>query len=212
MASLTPRCVFVHVPKTGGQWVHAALGECGLLTGTLGVVHASPDEIRASAAWAARPTRFAFVRSPLRWYPSMWAHRMDDQWLPIDSSDWFSARWLKAWAGFTERCRAEDFEDFVVRCTRAFPDGWLAALYREYLDGVMAVGRQEHLADDLVRILREAGEDFDETALRATPARNVRAGGGSRRRSWAWTPALLALVAECEHAVFARFGYPVELP
>ena len=211
MAWLLPRSVFIHVPKTGGQWVAAALEEAGLLAGTVGPIHASPEEIAGDPEVAARSHRFAFVRNPLTWYRSMWAHRMDEGWAPVDDPQWFTPRWIEAWAPFTDAVRAQRFDRFVRNVVAEFPDGFLSSLYEAYTDGCTQVGRYEHLAEDLVRILSEIGERFDPDRVRRTPPRNVRGDTPTRRRQAEWTPDLVALVQGAERRAFARYGY-AEVP
>lgn len=203
MAFLLDRSVFVHVPKTGGQWVVAALERAGLVRERLGPVHTSPDEIEVDPALP----RFAFVRHPLAWYRSIWAHRMDEGWSPVDDPDWFTPRWIDHWASFTSRTRARRFDRFVRRCVEAFPDGYVSDLYETYVEGCARVGRQERLAEDLVEILDAFGEPVDPDRLRAVSPVNVRGRTPPRRRAAEWTPELIALVVGAERRAIERFGY-----
>jgi hypothetical protein len=211
MALLLPNSVFVHIPKTAGQWVAQAIINAGIDAREIGVVHASPDELVQSDAGVRRRIVFSFVRHPLTWYPSMWAHRMDDGWNePIDDPQWFTPKWIEFWADFTARCRSETFAGFVRACTGAYPSGFVAMLYEAYTAGCSYVGRYERLADDLVGILRAAGEDFDAARLVATPPQNVRGGNRVRRGEASYDEDLAARVLETERNVLDRFAYTAD--
>ena len=144
-----------------------------LLVGPLGVVHTSPDEIRHEPAFRERDSCFAMVRHPLTWYQSMWAHRMDEQWTPVDDPGWFTPRWIETFAQLTN-CQSDVFEEFVTRCLDRFPDGFVSGLYDAYTDGCTFVGRHERLLEDLETALTPAGESFDARRLREVHPVNVR--------------------------------------
>jgi hypothetical protein len=207
MAFLLPRSVFIHVPKTGGQWVTAALPPAGVPLEQLGVVHTSPDEIEDEPERRRRAFVFAVVRHPLTWYQSRWAHQTDDEWEPIDALDWFTPRWIEFWAEFREHCASFDFQEFVRLCVAHYPEGLVSTLYEAYTAGCDFVGRQERLREDLLEALARAGESFDPARLHATPARNVRGGRPARRGQSLYTRELLELALEAESRAIARFGY-----
>ena len=172
MATRTRRSVFYHIPKTGGTWVKVAMKEAGLQTHAtrnitaahpfnLKRAHATPDIVRPKDV--AGKFSFCFVRRPVAWYRSYWSFRSRkgarrDEKFPADG----------VWS--------DDFDQFVNNCLDLYPSGFVSTLYQFYtgLNGerVDFIGRQEHLADDLVRSLGMAGEEFDEGALRATPKQN----------------------------------------
>ena len=207
MAYLLSNSVFVHTPKTGGQWVTSALQRAGLVVGTLGAVHADPAELHGHAAFRERAVKFTFVRHPLSWYPSMWAHRMDEVWGPIDDPDWFSAAWITRWAEFTRYCRADDFESFVMQCTERFPRGFVSMLYECYTQGCDFIGRQENLEADLLTVLERAGECFDPDLIRLTREKNVRGGRPHRRSRSRYTQRLVERVMKAEQGAVERFQY-----
>lgn len=207
MAFLLPKSVFIHVPKTGGQWVIAALENSGVPVRLLGVVHSSADELVVEPEGAGRAFSFAFVRHPLSWYQSMWAHQTDDAWESIDAAEWFTPRWLGFWAEFTAHCASFDFNEFVRKCVNHYPGGLVSTLYRSYTEGCTFVGRQERLADDLVQALECAGESFDPLKLLATPTRNVRGARAHRSAQNVYTRELVDLVMETESWAVGHFDY-----
>lgn len=211
MALLLTRTVFVHTPKTAGQWTAAALARGCEVQGHLGPVHASPDEINQSVDWRVRPYRITFVRHPLSWYASIWAHRMDESWTPVDDPAWFSGAWIDRWAEFTVRTEHNDFDGFLRQAITAFPDGWVTRLFKAYTAECTGVGRQEHLADDLLKLLQEAGEHVDVHLLMDTPEHNTRASTPARRLQTTVDQGLVESVMQVENWVVNRFGYH-ELP
>jgi hypothetical protein len=86
MATLiTPRMLFLHLPKTGGSWATAAMLAAG-------VPAVRPEALpfhatrRESSAYGDRFT-FAFVRHPLEYWRSYWAYRMREGWNPASHID-----------------------------------------------------------------------------------------------------------------------------
>lgn len=211
MAYLLPRSVFIHTPKTAGQWVASALGNAGLVTATVGEVHASPDEIRRSITSLEGRFLFTFVRHPLLWYQSMWAHRTDEAWEPIDDPEWFSPRWIQFWAEFTEHCRSSRFEGFVRKCVEYYPQGFVSDLFESYTSGCSFVGKQETLVQDLKTALIQAGEAYSADAIEATSPRNVRASQPRRKQDIVYSPELLEMVLKSEARAISRFDYK-EIP
>jgi Sulfotransferase family len=203
MALLLPHSIFFHIPKTGGTWVRAAVKNAGIpsneVFAALGSQVAEPDKL-----FHARPDqlehqghfRFAFVRHPLTAYQSYWCYKMR---LGVAGQNAFDARHMQP-----------DFHGFVRSVLAAEP--WLTVAYISYYgfsgEGLHFVGKQEHLADDLVRALRLAGEDFDEDALRKTPPVNESGASPELRARAAYTPELAREVCERERWVLDTFGYP----
>jgi hypothetical protein len=106
---------------------------------------------------------FAFVRDPLDWWRSFWAHRMREGWLFPDHE-------------IDSRASSTDFTEFVGMVIERLP-GFLGNFYERFVGPperpIDFIGRFERLADDLVLALRRAGEPFDEQALRSCPPANV---------------------------------------
>jgi hypothetical protein len=137
----------------------------------------------------------------------MWAHQTDDNWEPMDAESWFTERWLTFWQDFTRHCASTDFTTFVRNCLTHYPNGLVSFLYENYTSGCDFVGKQEQLPDDLIATLRNAGENFDEARLRATPPRNVRGRKPHRATASKFTRELAEEAAEVERKAIERFGY-----
>jgi hypothetical protein len=207
MAVQLPHSVFFHIPKTGGTWVRSALARAGIpLNEVYGelkedmiagnqIFHARPDELRRQGFFS-----FAFVRHPLGVYQSYWCYKM------LKGPQDFNA--------FDREHFRENFSEFVEGIVKRV--SWVSNGFRWYVGGtadkVDFIGKQECLADDLVRALHEAGEQFDEKRLRATPRVNQTLSLTQLREQCQYTPALRRAVCEREWWTLKTFGYGDEQP
>jgi hypothetical protein len=196
---LQANALFLHIPKTGGTWVEEALKACGIATAyaeardTVSWRHGLPGHLTRRYRFA-----FTFVRHPLSWYESWWKFQAR-VWKRFEPGVWHPQRVL-------ERCASDDFSTFVRLCLAHEP-AYVSRLYEWYigppgLEGVDVIGRYENLANDLVRILRLLGYDFDEDTLRGQAPANV-----SRKYAGepVWDPGLRQRVLEREAPAIRRF-------
>jgi len=203
--------LFLHIPKAGGNWVSDVLEEQGLVFANVGGCHATREQLvpfeqflRASAKYD-RPNRplftFCFVRNPRTWYESWYQHMNRKGWVnwADEAGHWYPGVRLDGFG-------PDGFDEFVARVLDQRP-GFVTDMYGAYLNhGMHFVGRQEHLADDLVTVLRFLNVPFDEERLREYAP--VNSGDGTRLR---WRPTLLEAVERAEYSAFERFGYATEL-
>ncbi len=184
--------VFLHVPKTGGTWVKAAVSNAGIEFEEYLV----DGDIHGDLSYCPFRDRFifAFVREPLSVYQAYWRFKTMvgwDQRNPFDMD-----------------CAAPTFHTFVENVLRLEP-AWCSRMFEDYVgrtvaDEISFVGRYEALADDLVRALGMIGASFDEPALRATPPVNM---STVSRELTQWPPELEARVRRSEERALLRFGY-----
>lgn len=184
--------VFLHVPKTGGSWVKAAIRNAGIDAEEYIV----DGDFHGDLSYCPFPDRFvfAFVREPLSLYQSYWRFKMAGAWDPRNP--------------FDMDCGAPTFEAFVENVLRLEP-AWCSRMFEDYVgrtpaDEIDFVGRFESLADDLVRALAMTGMSFDETAIRATGPINRSTVSSERAR---WTGDLADRVRASERQAIVRFGY-----
>jgi hypothetical protein len=223
--------IFLHIPKTGGTWVTQALMEQGLVRCSFGDKHA--DMVRVLHPLTFTPIgrtrlrtfakrllslprrravvrsdfRFCFVRHPTAWYESYW------KWQRTGAP--YHGRWnvwgdeadpVRRWHALAalNYVRDEDFNGFVRRAVARRP-GFVSELFGWYTQaGIGFVGKQESLADDLVRVLRRLNVAFDENRLRATPPCNV---GRGAPAPIVWDTDLRRQVERLEFAALVRYGY-----
>jgi len=207
MAYLLPNSTFIHIPKTAGQWAAAALENAGLVVDRIGVVHASPDELEQEEEFRRRNFRFTFVRHPAAWYQSMWAHRIDEEWEPIDDPEWFTPKWIDFWAEFTGACHSNSFEGFLRKCVAHYPSGFVSTLYDAYTNGSNFIGKYENLVEDICTALDQASESYDQRRIIETEPRNVRGKRPHRRRGVEYSSDLLELILNTEMAAIKKYGY-----
>lgn len=191
MAVILPKSVFIHTPKTGGNWVETVLGKCGLIvhnTRGMGFAHAIHSDLPVLGhSAAAQLPSFTFVRHPASWWRSYWAFKMRNGWdapNPID-----------------ETCKDPSFEGFIRKVLEHYP-GLLAKDFRRYTQGVTYVGRTESLCTDLMSILLKIGEPFDPAILQTAPPENVT---GSHLVGY--TKELFAAIVESEREAIEEWGY-----
>lgn len=180
MAFRTNKTIFYHIPKTGGIWVRKALklsvGKCVKMHGhpnqkfNLTGGHAAPLIIKNVNVDNPRVFSFAFVRNPLTWYQSFWAHRMLKKVkLQKNNSHAFPL----------DKLLDRDFERFIFRVLKKYPKGFVTELFQCYVgkDGkaLNSVGKQENLTKDLIKVLRLAGEKFDQQIMKNLERKNTAA-------------------------------------
>lgn len=217
MALMLPNSVFFHVPKTGGNWVRSALRAGGIsvnecialpallvLTGQVQassqltyqyvlnrMQHATYTEVETQGKFT-----FAFVRHPVSFYMSYWSYKTQKGW---NMNDPFEASLA------TATCT-----EFAERSLNRYP-GWYTGMCKRYygddFSALDFVGKQEQLADDLVRALHMAGERFDETALRAVAPVNSTVLHPEWKKRSSLSETLMSHILEAEHELAAAFGY-----
>lgn len=214
VALLLPHSIFIHVPKTGGTWVRKAIHKAGIPTselacnwhaGTWDKPQRRADDLDLQPGHLCWHNRlrdidvcdrltFSFVRHPASMCISYWQYRQRTGWDLENNVDVF--------------LKADTFEEFIKNTLEhSNQRGWVSSMFRSYLlhkeRTVDFIGKQENLVEDLVRVLRLAGEDFDEDALRATPMQNVT----EQESTFALPDHILDLLLFGERDAIERFGY-----
>ena len=153
--------VFLHVPKTGGTWVKAAVANAGIDFEEYVV----DGDIHGDLSYCPCRDRFVFgfVREPLGLYQAYWRFK--------DHGGMGRAQSVR------HECAAPTFDGFVENVLQNEP-GWCSRMFEDYVgrtteEEIDFVGRFESLADDLVRALRMTSVSFDHRAIHATPPVNV---------------------------------------
>lgn len=199
---LTRHFVFVHVPKTGGNFVREILEQ-----------HAPDDwqlqALEAHATWREIPPghrdlpRLAFARNPFSWYVS-----------------WFHFQRKEARSEFFLRISDGGTLDFQTTMRRALTgDGPLAhsagALTQTLLDMLgeglegARVGKMEQMREDMLRLFGECAEvpEAMARAIRELPPQNT---SSHRHYSSYYDDELRRLVRDKDAPVFDFFGYEWE--
>src|SRR5437016_14645510 len=109
------KCLFLHIPKTGGTWVEEALKASGVeteyanVTGGVTWRHSLVNQYTENYEFI-----FTFVRHPLTWYESWWKMQTSLSWPEWEPEIWHPQRILG-------RCASNDFSDFIRSCIRYEP-------------------------------------------------------------------------------------------
>lgn len=146
MPLIMPRSVLFMIPRTASTWCRQAVRNAGILYREHGPKH-------GTALPTDRPMpafRFCMTREPKAWVRSRWT--------------------LGAWEDELTHLWGLDRDEFCASVS----DAMVGMYFAKWVQGCKGgfVGDCANAADDLVKALRMAGEDFDETALRDTPRIN----------------------------------------
>jgi hypothetical protein len=188
--------VFLHVPKTGGSWIKAAITNAGI-DYEEHLVDGDPHGDLSYCPCRDRFT-FAFVRDPLSLYRSYWRFKMGQFRM---TTEWDCRN------PFDVACAAPTFTGFVENVLRLEP-AWCSRAFEDYVGPptreIDFVGRFEYLMADLVRALYRSRTPFDERAIRNTPPINVSTVDAGLAQ---WSDALAQRVRRSEQDAILRFGY-----
>ncbi len=228
MATLLAQGVlYLHIPKTGGNWMTNILRDQGLVRGRVGNKHATFDMISdfrqkhlrgtlQRMRWTlgetvglhhgltARPRIVCVVRHPLSWYESWFKFQTARDWKTWgtrgDLRDWHAMADMNANA-------APDFNAFMRNVNHNTP-GYVTQLFARYVYGSGAEAlHNETLAEDLVAFCQRVGLPVDSAAILAAPRL-----GESPAARIEWDPDVLRETIENERAAFRRYGYDPDDP
>lgn len=200
--------LFLHVPKTGGNWVSDVLQSQDLVFAHLGGKHAGLRQLEPFERLLQTPRRydrtnrplftFCFVRHPLRWYESWYRMNLGLGWPQWDSDD-------DAWNPSVDlnNLGAPTFNGFIENVLGTHP-GFLSKMYGYYAEGAHYIGRQERMSLDLIEILAFLNVRVDSQRVLETHPVNV-----SARVDVSLDAHLQRALEDAETAAYARFGYDV---
>lgn len=223
--------LFLHIPKTGGNWVTKVLMESGLIEGSLGPKHADITHLfsltSGGMAGSAKfvyhrqdylkyflkkktglfgrnkPFMFCFVRNPIIWLESWFKYMSQptQNWL-----SWGDERDINKWHpnSVLNGVGHADFNQYIRNVIKKRP-GYVTEMYGWYTTPeIDYIGRQENLKEDLITILKSMELKFDESLVRNYPIV-----GGSREpgRPIVWDETLKEEVLRLEYAGLVRYGY-----
>jgi hypothetical protein len=201
------QCVFLHVPKTGGNWVEKVLSSLHLdrfsrMDGVMNRHNLFLEKLAGAFS-------FCFVRHPVKWYESYFRYQSGP-------GHWrrgfqFNPHGWHPWSSLDD-CKCLDFSGFIEKCIRLQP-AYVTRLYEWYTgpqgaERVSFIGRQENLASDLCDALSQSGLNIDPQKIyKATPE------FVSPPILAEWNPINLEQIQQLERVAIKRFGYPTfELP
>lgn len=138
------KCIYIHIPKTGGMFVNYVCGEYG----TYREIN-SLDEIPKGKFI------FTFIRNPIYWYASWWA--FDKEALPKTIlNDLYD----------------KDFDKFIDNvCEKA--QGFLTNYFKQFTDLCDFVGETKTLKEDLIKAFELCGQKHDRGKILNTSRINA---------------------------------------
>ena len=192
-ALILRECQILHIPKCGGKWVQQAFNAGGVRYTEWHVAHETCPEKDKPAV--------AFVRHPLTWWQSLWRYRMKRGWPGGEKPFRVAGE-----AFDLEPLFARTFAAFIYNVLYECP-GYCSRLFERFtgsrLEPIEFVGKQESLAEDLVRALRMFGVEHDAARILNTPAYHVTDKGFAAY----YTLELAAAMCEAEREAIGRYGY-----
>lgn len=198
--------VYLHIPKTGGNWLTEILSAQNLIIDEFGHKHASYDALLAESLaeicerhGLSRLIYFCVVRHPLRWYESWFKYQTSRHW-----KNWGKAGDLERWHVMSEmnRNKAEDFNAFMALVNKNTP-GFVHQLFGSYTNGSNAyVLKNECIAQDFMSLCDQLGLEIDKKAVLAAPPLGV-----SPEMRISWDKDILQETLENELPAFRRYGY-----
>ncbi len=214
--------IFLHIPKTGGNWVREILTKLDLVDKEIGHKHADVDRVlydRAinlsfsdflkkkfnfkSSKEYQYPFIFCFVRHPLKWYESWFKYMSQPkrEWRDwpsrVGDFDWHPNSLING-AG------SNNFNQFLKNVLKTYP-GYVSHLYGFYTKREISyIGRQENLRNDLVDILNrmqiKCNKDliFNYKRVGVSPKPKI---------PITWDNELKHKVIQVEYSGLLRYGY-----
>jgi len=166
MATKLQNSMFIHIPKTGGRWVNNMLFKAVKGAESIGDpiydAHDSPD--------IDLPV-FAFVRHPIELANSLWCHRSRKH-SNTRHKDW---NWQQD-IEFERVCGDSDYNKYFENV--AANPKIITSYYYHFIGKYKKVrlGRMETIAEDLVKILINYEESFNEDFIRANAMNKIGSG------------------------------------
>jgi len=181
--------LFLHVPKTGGNWVTGVLEQNNLIARILPEKHDTLEllSLKYPDLKLNAESRFCFIRNPFDWYTSWYFYETAKDWKEWGLNKWHPCAQLNKITG-------KDFASFIKKVTALRP-GYLTRLYNQYCSSCTYIGRHEKLAFDLQAYLNIEG-------MKTIPPQNV-----SAKSEIVWTTELKQLIINSEAEVFKKY-YP----
>lgn len=154
MAIQLKNSMFIHIPKCGGRTIKRLLKNYVSGTKIIGddiyESHNTPDTDKQV---------FAFIRHPATFIHSLWTHRSKKKGHG-DAWNW------QDYLRIEKECQSKDYNTFVNNVLQG--KNYVLDYYLYYTGKYKNVqyGKMENLCEDLINILKNNNEDFDEKAIR----------------------------------------------
>ena len=187
---LLPRATFLHIPKTGGQWVRKALvracPETRDMEKDFGFRHAIAKNIKDLE------NPFCFVRHPLTWYQSYWSMRSENNAWDMEME-------------IDRVCRSDNFEHFIEHILETYGDtGNIYPLFQGWAIHCSMIGKMEDLPYSLILILDIVEQEYNFGAVMALQRVNT---STSYKDKAIYGPGQVDRLLRMEREAIEKFGY-----
>jgi len=188
--------VFLHIPKTGGNWITEIIEERKQLKRLIVEKHADCNRLAIlhKNLMKKKPFIFCFVRHPVTWYESWYKYMI--------------VREFKAW-GYRPNhpcapldvCGDPDFDQFIQNIIKKVP-GFVTELYSQYTKKANFIGKQETLCHDFMTVMTRLKIKYNRDKIVVKAPVNE-----SKNMEIKWNKKLLEEIVRLEYAGIVRYGY-----
>jgi len=178
--------LFLHIPKTGGNWITEVLEINGLIKKNLPEKHDTLELLKKRHPNLKYNKIFCFVRDPLSWYKSWFQYSTAKNWRNWGKYKWHPCKPLNGLGATT-------FNDFIKNIIDRCPS-YVSNLYGLYTKDCDFIGKQENLEKDLIKVL-----EFDGELKLTGPV------GVSKDLNLRWNYHLKKKIIEAEKDIFEKY-------
>jgi hypothetical protein len=207
---LSNNVFFLHIPKTGGNWVRTVIRRSGIKEIKTNKIskHANYDLLAGVHQSRLIKPRgkikyFCVVRHPLLWYQSWFRYQHDRGWRVWGEKS-NSLKW-HCLAGINME-KHDDFNKFMTYINRNAP-GFLTYLYHSYvLSSDARYLKNENLRDELLSLNSEWNLGINESLILESKEVNV-----SVKSDIIWDEEVVAETLENEMPLIKKYGYGTDV-
>lgn len=223
---LTNEIIFLHIPKTGGNWARKVFRESGIKVRKTNNIskHANYDLLAGNIKWYQSLFRYQYspewqqshpkilkshltnpkkffcvVRHPLLWYQSHFRYQHSRDW-----KQWGQNANTSYWHCLSPLTmpKTDDFNHFMKTVNKNTP-GFLTYLYHSYTFPSNArVLKNEQLRDDLLLLNSDWEIGLDEKIIMESPKENK-----SKKSEIIWTEENIVRTLKNESAALEKYNY-----
>ena len=209
--------IYLHIPKTGGNWLTKILDDNDLVEGSIANKHADYSFVsgfiqgeKTNLKFWKRPvvrpntdySFFCVVRNPLTWYESWFKYQKSKGF-----RNWGENGNLYRWhpAAPINGASSEDFNSFVMQILSKEP-GFVTDLYGRFAaSSAVSVLKNETIREDFLAFAKQNGIPLDENSVVNSPRF-----GQSPPEEIVWEKDVFEKVVDVEAGAFRKYNYETE--